>query len=115
MHPDQLTAVVVLEGRRTGGALVEHHPEGVQVGAPVQRPLDHAGLLRSAVQQGPGHLSPHPLRAGPGGEAEVDQFDAVIVVNEDVVRLDVSVHHPAAVDLPQREGDAATHCHDGGF
>jgi hypothetical protein len=105
VHAQELAEVVGEEGRAAAGTLEEHGAEGIEVGAAVERALQHAGLLGGAVDERAGDLAGLVAGAGVGGEAEVDELEAAGVDDEDVVGLEVAVDHAAAVDLGEGAGE----------
>jgi hypothetical protein len=103
VQPDQLASVGGPVGRLPGHALEEQNTQGVQVGPAVDRALEHAGLLRGAVQQRAG--DPVVLRAAARDQAEVDQAGGAVLAHDDVVRLDVAVDQTGPVGGAERADD----------
>ncbi len=105
VQAQQLADVLGLERQPSGQALEEHHAERVQIGSPVDRPSQHAGLLRRGVQERAdglvGVLVGVPAELG---QPEVDQLGPAVLVDHDVVRLDVPVDQPD----PVRGGEPAS-------
>ena len=91
-----------------GDGLDEHEAERVEVGAPVEPA--RGALLRRRVARGAEHRARRlgPARLGErAGEAEVGDAHDAVLVEEEVGRLDVAVHEPAAVRVLERRGDLA--------
>ncbi len=101
------------EGRAAGERVEEHAPEGVDVGAGVERLA--ANLLGSEVGQSSGPLAVAARGAGAvDAQAEVRQVDVLLAVgvgDQHVRRLDVAVHQAAGVRGVEGVGDAG---HDPG-
>ncbi|CAA9298234.1 MAG: hypothetical protein AVDCRST_MAG11-638 [uncultured Gemmatimonadaceae bacterium] len=109
------------EGRRAGEHLVADDAERVDVAPPVDLALAER-LLRAHVGRGAQHHADlgEPLgaraRERARRDAEVgDHGAAALAVEQDVVGLDVAVHHAARVRVGERVGDvgedAADHGH----
>ena len=105
MHLEQLAHRRSLEGRCAGQELVEHAPQGIDVGASV-----HQGphrLLRSDVEGRSRHshlniqyftrLTP----AEPSRQSEVHQYRPVAVDDHDVVGLEVPVNDALPMEVGQ--------------
>ena len=93
------------ERAAAGQQLVEHHPEGVEVGPVVHRAEPLAQLLGGHVGQRPGgrHVPQQVLLHD--GDAEVGQVGPPLRVDQDVRRLDVPVDEPRLVGVAQGVGD----------
>ena len=93
------------KGTDPGDRLDEHEAERVDVGLAVHRLA--LGLLGRGVAGRAEHCA---LRLGPGrlgegaGQAEVGDAEAAVVAEEQVGRLDVAVHEPAAVRVVEGPG-----------
>ncbi len=96
------------EGELAGEHLVEHDAEGVDVAAGVAALAfdllggDVVGRAHALREVGVGEAA----RAGVGGDAEVDEADAIGVVDHDVFGLEVAVDDAVGVDVFERVGDA---------
>ena len=126
-----------LEGafrRFPGEQFVQHHPQRVDVGAMVHGPagpLFRGHVLRRACGRGPEGVGPAQAprrdlgwcRCGPGregatgrggpeqlGDAEIGHFHPALLVEQQVLRLDVAVHHAVVVGVLERFADRR---HDG--
>ena len=104
---DLLQAVAAV-GLAQGQQFVEHHAQGVNVGARV-----HGAALqlfgRQVVRRAGHRTVQRRQRAAVGhaGDAEVQHLGSVALVQKDVGRLDVAMHHAAQVGVSQRVGHAA--------
>jgi hypothetical protein len=82
---------------------IQHHADRVHVGLGPDVPP--VALLRRHVRRRPGHdvgpLARDGLRAARRGDAEIHE-DRSTVDDEDVLRLDVAMHHAAAVKRLER-------------
>ena len=98
------------EGRLSGEHFVEHAAEAVQVAAPVEVLAPH-GLLRTHVRRcadrDAGLRQPLPGgRRDRPGNPEIGHH-SVPRLEQDVLRLDVAVHHVVTVGKGERVGDFA--------
>ena len=100
-----------IEGDVPGESLVEHAPEGVDVGRS-RTPAALDALGRGVVDRAHQHAGPchRGSAAGPAGDAEVGQVDVLVILvlatrDEDVRRLDVAVDEAATV------GGGESRCH----
>ena len=95
------------ERRPPGDHLVEHDPERVEVGAGID--VLALRLLGREVGGGPHDRAGLGEVAGPAGhgpgDTEVGHLHLAGVVDDDVGRLDVAMHHPVAVSEAERRGD----------
>src|SRR5262249_22329891 len=87
--------------------LVEHHAQSINIAARVAAfALD---LLRGNVVRrahGLGELREgQPFRTHIGGNAEVDQLDAILRVHHDVFRLQFAMDYAVGMDIFERRGD----------
>ncbi|MNZ08879.1 hypothetical protein D3C78_256950 [compost metagenome] len=95
-----------------GKDFIEHHAEGVEVGATVD--LLAAGLFRAHVarradgETGLGELCAILQRLG---DAEIRQHRRAIGAEQDVGRLHVPVHQPLGMGIAQCRGDLAQVLH----
>ena len=83
--------------------LVEHHPEGEQVGARVggHAPYLLGGHVAHGADERPRSREVRPERAREARQAEVEHLHVARGRDEDVGRLDVAVHHAARVGVGQ--------------
>ena len=100
--------------RLPGEHLVEHAAEGVDVGAAVD--VRVAGRLLGAhvVRRAEGEPGLGQAVAGRGGEGPRDPEvgdDRLPAGEQDVLGLDVAVHHAVLVGVAQRRGDVAGDAH----
>ena len=98
----------------TGEALVQHQPQRVQVGSPVE--LAAADLLGRQVLGRAHHdvVAGEVVAGGVGealGDAEVGEQDAPVRGDQDVAGLDVAVDQAGLVGGVERGGDAAADVH----
>ena len=96
-------------GRAAGEHLVRHQPQGVEISPVIDARIGSHLLRRHVGRRAERHAGAgQPLSAGGVahrlGDAEI-HHQRVAVGEEDVLRLDVSVHHPGLVSLGQRVGD----------
>ena len=97
-------AGVALERRPAADALPGHHPEGVDVGPPVDHPApQHLGR---AVVDGGGKGLPVAALGGRPDQAEVGHLDR-LAGQQEVLRLDVEVDHPGVVGVVEGVGHRA--------
>jgi hypothetical protein len=100
---------LAVERRHAGEALVRHGAEGVDVGR--RRDRFAGDLLGRHVQ----HRSGHGVRGGDRRDvgrprdAEVDQDDRAVLLDEQVAGLHVAVDHPAGVGGVERVGGLGDH------
>ena len=108
--------VLVQEGWDGGGRKrptprqhqVEHHPQGVEIGARVHPSAADAGvdLLGGDVGHRADHLAHHrEVRARRVHHAEVHEHRRAVGAHHDVAGGDVAMHQPSFVDVGQRAGD----------
>jgi hypothetical protein len=82
--------------------LIEGHPQRIQIRALINRLMHPPGLLRRQIGQGVlesvgAHHRLYVLLAS-RGHPEINELDHPCVgVDDDIVRMDVQMHHPAAV------------------
>lgn len=97
-----------VEGQPTGKHRVAHHTQRVDIAAPVDVAAA-GGLLRRHVLRRPDHaavLGQGLPFAEALGDAEVGQQSAPrLVVEKNVVRFDVAVHHPLTMGVVETVGD----------
>ena len=98
MLPGDVDGGVARDGGTTGEHLVEHEPDGVEVGAGVGRAvLDLLGReVGDGAEEGAG-ASGRGRRAHRAGEAEVGHLHVPLGRDEDVLGLDVAVQDVAAM------------------
>ena len=92
------------ERHAPGEALVEHEPERVEVGAPVELAAAHL-LGRQVLGRAHHHVVAGEIVVGDVealGDAEVGEQHATVGGDEDVARLDVAVHEAGAVGGVER-------------
>jgi hypothetical protein len=106
LHRD-LDRRVAREGNRPGEQLVEDDAERVEVGAVVDGSSPR--LLRRQVLRRPDDRTGlcHLARCAGAGDSEVADLQAVVVVHQGVVRLDVAVDDPLPVREAKRSEDLA--------
>ena len=107
--PDYRRGVVALERGDSGERVVERAAERVHVGPEVHRLLLHL-LRRDVVGRAP-YLVRVLLHRR---EAEVHELRVPVGVEEDVLRLDVSVHKPLVRRAPERLRDLLADLHHAG-
>ena len=99
---------LAVEGTRPGEHLVEHDAERKHVGARV----DAVSLAPDLLGAGVVRRAREAIRLGQAvtvdvaGQAEVDEADAAVFADQDVVRFDVPVDHAVVVRVVQRVADA---------
>jgi hypothetical protein len=103
-----------LERQHAGEHLVRHHAQRVEVGAAVDLAVAGALLGAHVRRRADGHPGGREARVAPldhrPRDAEVGDHGAVaVVVEEDVVGLDVAVHHAARVGVGERVGHLGEH------
>ena len=100
--------------RLPGEHLVEHAPEGVDVGAAIH--VGIAGCLLGAhvvrcAEREPGLRQPLRARGGEGSRDPEVSDDSLSAGEQDVLGLDVTVHHAAFVGIAQRCRHVASDAH----
>ena len=105
----RVAGMFLLEGRVTDKELVQKHTEGPDVDTlVVLAGLDH---LRWKVVEGAAHSGSSvaalaaKVAADVGRPPEVSELDTLVKMDEDVLRLQVSVYEVFAVEVFQRPGD----------
>jgi hypothetical protein len=105
------------EGRTPGQHLVERGAERVQVGPAIDQAFHAAGLLGGHVGERAFELSGHAGHLGKGGHGgrrfEIDQRDPPLIVDDEILRADVPVDHPARVDVADRLGHGVRQLQEG--
>ena len=115
MQTQEFTDVCTLVRQLAGGALEQHHPQRVQVGSGVYRPLERAGLLRRGVREGTDNgvrLKVAAPTSESAGQPEVDQPRLAVGRDEDVRGLDVPMHQSDPMGGGQGLGNLDTHLDD---
>ena len=96
------------ERRVAGEHLVQHRAEGIDVRAARDLPLAHRLLGAHVVRRAQAHPGLGHPRAARLARRERDPeigHQRLAVVQQDVLRLDVPVHHAVAVGVVERRGD----------
>lgn len=96
------------ERQRPGEGLVEHQPQGVQVGAPINLSALH--LFRGKVG-GRAHqcaFACQPVACGGLGDAEIGDLHPSIPTQQDVGRFDVTVNEVGSVSGGKGIADRGT-------
>ena len=108
MLEQDLQALRGVEGGRAGEHLVDHHPQGVDVGPGVEGALPAALLWGHVVRRAHDHAAAGLVAAVDPGDAEVDDHGFLPAVGragqQDVRGLEIAVHDPDAVGLGERTG-----------
>ncbi|HEY0613301.1 MAG TPA: gephyrin-like molybdotransferase Glp, partial [Candidatus Elarobacter sp.] len=107
VHVDQCERVVGDEGQRRRQHAEQEDAEGVHVACRRRRLA--ARLLRRDVGRGAEHRSRLGQGSGPdhvARQAEVGQLDAILLVEEDVRRLEVAMDEAAVVQMRETGGDS---------
>jgi hypothetical protein len=92
------------ERRPSGDQLEADHAERVDVGCPSRHLVGE--LLGCGVVQGAAALAHRRVVAGRDGEPQIDQPHTASI-DEDVLRLEIGVHHAELVQRVHRGGDRA--------
>lgn len=105
MQLEELGGLVGQVRRAARRAEEEHGAQPVQIGARVDRSVEHPGLLGSHISRRAHDRSPLGSLLGALDEAEVDEVRVAVVVDEDIDRRDVAMDQSAPVNPGERAGD----------